>query len=306
MGERADNQPWTILRLITWTKDYLASKGVDSPRLAAEVLLAHVLGSPRIALYAQFEKVPAAEQLAQYRELVKRAGAHEPVAYLVGHKEFYSLDFLVDEHVLIPRPETELLVDAALEHLARAAAGAADAVAKKAGRPHYWDAFTGSGCVAAAVGKHAAEAQILATDLSDDALAIARQNLEKHGLTPRATVARADSLSLPADLASLAPFDVITANPPYVRDSDMAGLPADVRHEPASALAAGPDGLKYILPILAAAHAHLAPGGLVAIEIGAGQAPAVWEAVAAATQYERPRFIKDLAGIERVLVAYKS
>jgi release factor glutamine methyltransferase len=295
MTQRADNQPWTVLRLITWTKDYLASKGVDSPRLCAEVLLAHVLEAPRIALYAQFEKVPAAEQLAKYRELVKRAGSHEPVAYLVGHKEFYSLDFVVNEHVLIPRPETELLVDAALGHLKEAGA-----------QPRYWDAFTGSGCIAAAVGKNSKTVRILATDASPEALEVARQNLAKHGLTERSTLARVDALSLPADLAALAPFDVITANPPYVSDSEMAALPPNVRHEPASALAAGPDGLKYILPVLAAAHEYLAPGGLLAIEIGASQAAAVWDAVNAAKHYERASFIKDTAGIERVLKAHKA
>lgn len=294
MAERVDNQPWTVLRLINWTRDYLTSKGVDSPRLAAEVLLSHVLGGPRIALYAQFEKVPTAEQLTQYRELVKRASGHEPVAYLVGHKEFYSLDFLVNEHVLVPRPETELLVDAALAHL------------EKAGeQPRYWDAFTGSGCIAAAVGKHAAQARILATDASPEALEVAKQNLAKHGLSDRSTLAQVDTLSLPAELSALAPFDVITANPPYVSDAQLAELPADVRHEPASALAAGPDGLKYILPVLATAHQHLAPGGLLAMEIGAGQAAAVWEEVGSLSQYERPAFVKDLAGIERVLVAYK-
>ena len=294
MTQPADNQPWTVLRLINWTKDYFAGKDVDCPRLAAELLLAHVLGCPRIALYAQFEKVPDPRQLADYRALVKRAAAAEPVAYLVGHKEFYSLDFLVTPHVLIPRPETELLVDVAVEHLK--AAGEA---------PRYWDAFTGSGCIAAAVGKHAPAARILATDASAEALDIARQNLARHGLEDRATLALVSLLSLPRELAGLAPFDAITANPPYVTDAQMEELPAVVRCEPVDALAGGADGLDCIKPVLSQAPDLLAAGGLLAMEIGAGQAAAVWDLAAAVGRYGRLAFIRDAGGIERVLVAQK-
>lgn len=216
------------------------------------------------------------------------------MAYLVGHKEFYSLDFIVNEHVLIPRPETELLVDVAVAQL------------KAAGpQPRYWDAFTGSGCIAAAVGKNAPSATILATDASTEALKVANQNLEKHELASRSTVERVDVLDLPEHLHHLAPFDAITANPPYVSDAEMAELPQDVRHEPISALAGGGDGLKFIKPTIETAHNYLQTGGLLAVEMGAGQSAAVWAIVNRVGEYKRTKFLKDAAGIERALVAYK-
>ena len=294
MNEQADGQPWTVLRLINWTKDYLAGHEVHSPRLAAEVLLAHVLNCPRIALYTQFEKVPPAEELAAYRRLVKRSAAHEPVAYLVGHREFYGLEFVVGPGVLIPRPETELLVDKAIEHL------------KSLGRPGgHWDACTGSGAVAVAVAKHVADAGILGTDTSATALAAARSNVESHGLTGRVTVAEGNLLDLPAALAGRAPFDAITANPPYVSEGEMAELPPEVRQEPAGALLAGKGGLDCIGPILQQAPHVLADMGMLAVEIGCGQAEAVWDLVSRVGRYERVEFARDPAGIERVVVAYK-
>jgi release factor glutamine methyltransferase len=294
MNEQAGGQPWTVLRLINWTKEYLAGHEVESPRLAAEVLLAHVLHCPRIALYTQFEKVPLADELAAYRGLVKRSAAHEPVAYLVGHREFYGLDFVVAPGVLIPRPETELLVDKAVEHL------------KSLGRAGaYWDACTGSGAVAVAVAKHVADAGVLGTDTSAAALAVARQNAEAHGLAGRVTVAEANLLDLPAALAGRAPFDAITANPPYVSADEMAKLPPEVRHEPAEALLGGKDGLDCIAAILQQAPNVLAEAGMLAVEIGCGQAEAVWDRVNAVGRYERVEFARDQAGIERVVVAYK-
>lgn len=294
MSTEATNPPWTILRLLNWTKDYLAARGVEQPRLAAELLLAHVLGCPRLQLYTQFEHAPTPQQLADYRALIQRAAQREPIAYLVGHREFYSLDLLVTPDVLIPRPETELLAQAAIDHLRSAAPGAA-----------YWDACTGSGAVAVAVAKHAPSAAALASDVSEAALAVARRNVERHKLAERVTLAAIDLLNLPDALAGLAPFAAITANPPYVRDAQMGELPPEVRAEPATALRAGPEGLDCIRPILQQAPARLAPGGLLAVEIGYDQSAAVWEIVQAVDGYERASFVRDGAGIERVLVAYR-
>ncbi|RPI61428.1 MAG: peptide chain release factor N(5)-glutamine methyltransferase, partial [Planctomycetaceae bacterium] len=158
-------EPWTVLKLLNWTKDDFARLDVDEPRLSAEILLAHTLGCKRIELYTRFDYQPTHAQLEQYRQLIQRGRNHEPVAYLVGTKEFFSLKFKVTPDVLIPRPETEMLVVQAVEHL-RKLSRAATA----------WDVCTGSGCVAVAIASQVKEATVLATDISPAALRIAREN----------------------------------------------------------------------------------------------------------------------------------
>ena len=290
----AGGQTWTVLRLVNWTRDYLQHAAWSRPAWRPSLLLAHVLECKRLELHTRYERVPAEPQLAAFRELVRRAAGREPIAYLVGHKEFYSLDLLVGPDVLVPRPETELLAQRAIDFLKTRAAP-----------QRYWDACTGSGAVAAAVGKAVMTATILASDISQAALAVARANVDRHGLTERTTLARADPLNLPAELAARAPFDAITANPPYVAEADFAKLPPEVRHEPALALLAGPDGLAALRPIIRQAPALLAPGGLLVVGIGFGQGAAVWEMVQAVGQYEQPALAKDSAGIERVLTALR-
>ncbi|MFW6145755.1 MAG: peptide chain release factor N(5)-glutamine methyltransferase [Planctomycetota bacterium] len=294
MSAQTNTEPWTFLRLINWTKDYLAGRGLDSPRLAAELLLAHVLDCPRMALYTQFDRVATEAERARFRELVKRAAEHEPVAYLVGRRDFYSLEVAVTPNVLIPRPESEGLVDRAVDHL------------RGLGRPgQAWDACTGSGAVALAIAANATETRVLATDTSDAALAVALTNAETHDLTDRVVVAKADLLALPADVGIEGRFDVITANPPYVTAADMETLPPDVRHEPAEALFGGREGLDFIAPLLEQAPGHLAEGGLLAMEIGYNQAEAVRDLAERDGRYERIGFDRDAAGIERILVAYR-
>lgn len=284
---------WTVVRLIDWTRGYLARAGVAEPRLSAEILLAHVLGCQRVGLYARYDRVLEPDRLASYRELIRRAAEHEPIAYITGEKEFYSLRLKVTPDVLVPRPETELLVDAALG-FARDAGGAA----------RLWDACTGSGCVAIAAAHYAPAMTVLATDISDPALAVARDNVERHGLAGRVRVEAADLLDLPAGLAELGPFDVITANPPYVSDAEAAGLPEAVRREPDLALRAGPTGLECIRRIVGGAPARLRPGGLLAFEIGLGQAEEVYRLLSQAGGYRDIGFRKDRAGIERAAVAH--
>lgn len=289
------SQPWTILRLIEWTKDYFARAGLEEPRLSAEMLLAHVLGCPRLALYTQFDRQPAQEQLASFRELVKRAAANEPIAYLTGVREFYSLAFNVSPEVLIPRPETELLVDAVLE------------LAKAAGQRglKLWDVCTGSGCVAIAAAHYVPTLSVLATDVSAAALAVAANNVQEHGLAERVRLAQADLLSLPADAPMRGPFDIITANPPYVSDVQMAKLPKVVLAEPPTALRAGPTGLEIIGQIIRQAPQHLCAGGTLAVEMGAGQAQAVYELLNQSGDFDSIRILKDAAGIERTAVAVR-
>ena len=285
-------EQWTVRRLLTWTRDYLTRAGVEESRLAAEVLLGHVLDCERLALYTRFDEVVGDEGRASFRGLILRAVEGEPVAYLTGEKEFYSLAMTVTPDVLIPRPETELLVDAALD------------VSRSAGGPvRMWDACTGGGCVAVAAAKFADALAALATDISPPAAQVARGNVERHGLVGRVHVAEADLLDLPDSAAEMAPFDVITANPPYVSDAEMEQLPAGVKCEPEMALRAGPDGLDFIRRIIAAAPEHLKIGGTLAVEIGATQAEAVYEILNGSGRYERIRLLRDAAGLERVALA---
>ena len=286
------NEVWTVLKLLGWMKEHFVARQVDSPRLAAEVLLAHVLGCQRIELYARHDKEPTEPQRATLRELVKKAADHVPVAYLVGKKEFYSLSFKVTPDVLIPRPETEGLVAEALAHLERL------------GRPgRVWDVCTGSGCVAVALASQALDAAVLATDVSEPALAIAAENARAHDVGDQVRVARADLLTLPAEGADLAPFDVITANPPYVGTDDVVG--ESVKHEPRGALYAGKDGLDVIRRLIPMAPAILAGGGALVMEFGQGQADAVRELIVATGAFTEPQIRRDQAHIERIALTMK-
>ena len=280
------------MRLLNWTKDYFAQFGVDSPRLTAEVLLAHVLQCERIQLYARFADEPGEAQRSEFRELVKRAAGHEPAAYLLGYKEFYSLRFRVTPEVLIPRSETELIVTAAAAHL------------RSLGRETtMWDACTGSGCIAIALARQIDDVALLATDVSPQAVAVAEGNAAAHGLGDRVRCMEADLLSRPggADLPDR--FDVITVNPPYVAAGDPIG--PEVRHEPQIALYAGDDGLDAIRRIVADAPDVLAAGGALIMEFGHTQADAVRDLLAATPAFAEPRILRDHQNIERTIVAVK-
>lgn len=286
------NEAWTVLKLLGWMKEHFAARKVDSPRLSAEVLLAHVLGCQRIELYARHDKEPTEPQRATLRELVKRAADHVPVAYLVGKKEFYSLSFKVTPDVLIPRPETEGLVAEALAHLERL------------GRPgRVWDVCTGSGCVAVAIASQALDATVLATDISEPALAVAAENAQANDVGDRVRLARADLLALPPEGADLAPFDVVTANPPYVGTNDVVG--ESIKHEPHGALYAGKDGLDVIRRLIPMAPAVLADGGALILEFGLGQADAVRDLIVATGAFTEPQIRRDQAHIERIALTMK-
>lgn len=292
MGDSPEQQPWTVLRLLNWTKEYFTRAGLDSPRLSAEVLLGHVLACKRIELYARYEYLPTADELAAFRSLVKRAGEHEPIAYLIGRKEFYSLDFIVTPDVLIPRPETEIVVDQALGHIKSLAREAA-----------VWDVCTGCGCIAVAVAANAPQASVLATDLSAAAAAVAARNAAAHRVSDRVTTLTADLLALPREWNGPKTFDVITANPPYVTDG--AELSAAVQREPAMALRGGVAGLDLIERLVAAAPGVLASGGMMAMEIGYDQRDAVTAIINRTGQFAQPRFITDLQNHPRVAVAVR-
>jgi release factor glutamine methyltransferase len=273
---QANNTAWTIARLLTWTTDYLEREQIDEPRLSAELLLAHALDCRKIELYTRFDSVPAEPARAAFRELVRRAARHEPIAYLVGHKEFYSLDFEVSPAVLIPRPETELLAERVVEHCRRLG-----------DRPiRILDVGTGTGCVAIAILTQVAAARGVATDVSAAAVEIAGRNRDRHGLTNRLCVIEADGLTLPIKEQVADPVDVLVSNPPYIPEGDLASLPAMVRdYEPQAALCGGRDGLDFFRLFAERAHGILGPGGSIFVEIGYDQRDAVCGLFAATGRY---------------------
>jgi len=281
---------WTVRKLLDWTAKHFARAEVDQPRLAAELLLARAMECERIDLYTRFDDAPAPDQLAAFRRLVSRGQSGEPIAYLVGHKEFYSLRFKVTPDVLIPRPETEILVDQAIAYLS--ALGRRGAC---------WDVCTGSGCVAIAVARQAPGVSVLATDISPRAIDVARQNVEMHNLAGRVRCRLADLLTVSDDCEDLKDFDVITANPPYVADGEAVG--ATVRYEPPVALRGGADGLDYVRPIVRDAPGILRPGGVLIMEFGYTHADAVRDLVMATGRFAEPKILRDLQGIERAVVA---
>ena len=285
----APAESWTVGRLLAWTTDWLGARGAESARLDAEVLLAHVRGCPRIALYTAFGEVVPEPQRAAFRELVKRRGAGEPVAYLVGHREFFSLPFAVTRDVLVPRPETEGLVVRAID------------LCKGMDAPRIVDVGTGSGAIVVALAKHLPRARLAATDVSAAALGVARANAARHGVADRIAFAACDLL---ADPAVAGPWDVIASNPPYVREDEYAALPRDVRdHEPRGALVAGPTGVEVVARLAAAAEESLAPGGWLLVEIGPAVAAAAEAALAARPGLEPQPTLKDLAGLPRIVQA---
>ncbi|GIW86717.1 MAG: release factor glutamine methyltransferase [Isosphaeraceae bacterium] len=283
------NDRWTVGRLITWTTDYLRDRGSESPRLDAEVLLAHVLQWARVQLYTHYDNEVEPAQRSAFRELVRRRAAGTPVAYLVGRKEFYSLSLHVNPSVLIPRPDTETLV---AEFLTRF---------KGHPGPRGLDLGTGSGAIALACVDQHPTAQFLATDLSAEALEVARANADRLKLSDRVRFQQGDLYQAVADEP---PFDAILANPPYIPTEAIATLDVGVRdHEPRMALDGGPDGLAVVRRIIAGAAAHLVPGGLLLLEIGTAQEQPVRRLIEAEPDLQLAPTIRDAANHPRVLSA---
>ena len=297
MSDEAGNDVWTVGRLLTWTTEWLTARGSESPRLDAEVLLAHVRGCPRIALYTAFETPVADAERARFRDLVKRRGNGEPVAYLVGSKEFFSLPLRVSPAVLVPRPETEGLVVRAID-LAK------DMAARGVSAPRVIDIGTGSGAIAIAIAKRLPAAVVMAVDIVADALEVARDNATRHGVADRIQFVESDLFS---DPATAGPWDIIVSNPPYVREDEFAALPRDVRdHEPRAALVAGPSGVEVVERLAAAAGARLAPGGWLLVEIGPTVAAAAEQAMASVAGLVPGPTLKDLAGLPRIVQAHRA
>jgi release factor glutamine methyltransferase len=282
-------ETWTPLRVLDWTTRRFEAAGVDSPRLAAQVLLAHALGCDRVGLYLQFDKPLGEEELGRYRELVRRRLAGEPVAYLVGSQEFWSISLAVDPRVLIPRRDSETLVEVILEE-----------VADRAAPIRIADIGTGSGALALALARELPAAQLVAVDLSAGALAVAGENAARLELAARIDLRSGDLLEpLAGDR-----FDILVANLPYVRSADIEQLAPEVRREPRAALDGGADGLDLVRRLAAGCAAHLEPGGLVALEHGFDQDAAVREILARAPGPFAPATTRpDLGGRPRVTIA---
>jgi release factor glutamine methyltransferase len=277
---------WTPLKLIAWTQEFFAKKGVDAPRLTAELLLAQALSCARIRLYLDFDKPVGEAELAAYRDLVRRRAEGEPTAYLLGQREFYGHPFLVDARVLVPRPETELLVEAALAALPERGAAL--------------DLCTGSGAIAISLALGRPGARVLATDLSADALAVARENAARLSAA-NVTFAEGDLwAALPPDAGC---FDVIASNPPYVPTAELASLSREVRREPRLALDGGPEGLDLVRRIVSGARARLTPGGTLLVELHESHAEEL-PRLCLGAGFARAEVARDLAGLPRLGIAH--
>lgn len=300
-AERAGADIWTIRRVLTWATDDLKKRGSTSPRLDAELLLCLVLKSTRVQLIIDAERPLQKEELDRYKSLHIRRRSGEPIAYLIGTREFFGRPFRVDARVLVPRPDTEILVEVALRRT-RALSLCARVL----------DLCTGSGCVAITLARERPTTRVIATDISQDALDLARENALRLGAVNVAFLQGDlfDALSVQvrqrAQKPNRARFDLITANPPYIRNDELPTLQADVRDfEPRHALVAGEDGLDLVRRILEQAPHYLETGGVIALEIGADQAPNT------VALFERAGFSdievsRDLAQHERVVSALKT
>jgi release factor glutamine methyltransferase len=299
-------ETWTIQKLLNWVTDYFKTKDVDAPRLSAELLLSHVLGLKRIELYTQFGRIVGEEQLTKLHELVKRAALHEPVAYLTGIKEFYSLEFEITRDCLIPRPETELLVERAIEFLRTRTGSPREMTASPISRGEQFicDLCTGCACVAIAIARNFAACRVVATDISDAALEVASRNVSKYGLNGRIELLRGDLFEPIIPGLGPAKFDLIVCNPPYVSEPEFAKLAKNVRDfEPRLALAAGQDGLDIIKRIVAEAGQFLKPTGALMLEIGNEQGPAVHDLLDATDRFTTITIEKDYQNLDRLAVA---
>jgi release factor glutamine methyltransferase len=286
---------WAILDLIRWTSERFQREGLPTPRLDAEVLLGASLGMSRVGLYTHYDQPLRSEELAQFKELILRRLRHEPAAYILGRREFWSLSFQVTRDVLIPRPETELLVEETLRLLSQS---------KSANPAHrILEIGTGSGAVIVALAKELPAAQLVATDISAKALGVARQNASNHAVGDRIRFLQGD---LFAPLPQESPFDFILTNPPYIPQDQVSVLPAEVRDfEPRIAWDGGKDGLEFYRRALPEVDQYLCPGGWFLTEMGYDQDRLIREIAEQNKRLGSFDFIKDLMGNNRIFKAQK-
>ena len=279
-----EQKRWTVLRVLQWTTDFFQRKGVKNPRLDAEVLLAHLLGLDRVGLYTNYDKPLREEELKAFREMVQRRISREPIAYITGQKEFWSLSFKVSPACLIPRPETEVLVEEALK------------AAQEVPPPlQILEIGTGCGAVAVALAKELPEAEIWATEKSPYALEVARQNVALHGVSGRVVLLEADLFP------ERGTFSLIVSNPPYVPTEEVLRLDPEVRDfEPLEALDGGPDGLLYFRRIASRVRQYLRKGGWLVLEVGKGQDQEV-QSILKEAGLSRIELRRDYSGVKRIV-----
>lgn len=281
----------SVMELLRLATGYLADRGIQSPRLDAEVLLAHILGLSRIELYVNFDRPLEPQEVERYRSVVAERGRHKPVAYIIGQREFYSLPFRVGPATLVPRPDTETLVEVGLEWIRKEALE----------EPTVVDLGTGSGAIAVSLSVHVPRARIHAVDISASALAIAGANADLNGVADRIRFHQGSWFDPLSDLGLTGRVDLVISNPPYIPDIELASLPSEVRlYEPAQALFGGPDGLEPHRQILSDAASYLRDGGRVMLEIGPAQADTL-RTSAAELPYTFVEVRKDYAGRDRVV-----
>jgi len=286
---------WTIQQYLNRITQYLTEKHIDSPRLEAELLMSQVLGMQRIDLYTQFDKEVSKEDSKRLEELVQRASEHEPIAYLIGRKEFYSIDLEVTKDCLIPRPETELLVDKALEFLRG-----------RQGRQFVCDLCTGCGCIAIAIAKNFSEADIIATDISEAALKQAEMNIERHKLKERIKLLCGDLFEPFVPQIDRTKFDLIACNPPYVSSAEYEKLDRNVKdYEPREALYGGEDGLDVYRRIVSEAADYLKADAALIVETGYRQGESVKKLFEQAG-FGKIKIEKDFQNNDRVVIAHKT
>ncbi len=284
---------WTIGRILKWTEQYFKNKGIESPRLDAEVLLAHVLEKQRIYLYMHFDEPLQPGELAAYREMIKKRVLRVPVAQILGEKEFMGLTFKVTADTLVPRPDTEILVQAAVDRL-RAMAGEEPL--------RFADIGTGSGAICLSVLHYLSDTVADTVDISPAACAVAEENAASLGLADRITFHTGDLLQPLSGIS----FAAILSNPPYIPEADIATLAPEVRlKEPHTALSGGQDGLDFYRRLAKEAPAMLVPGGFTAFEVGIHQAGDVADLLKANPLIDRTEILPDYAGIDRVVVGWR-
>ena len=292
---RSTDPEWTIIKLLKWTTSYFESRDIDGPRIEAEILLAHVLQLQRIDLYLRYDEPLSSNELSRFKDLIKRRINREPVAYIVGSKEFWSMDFIVTKDVLIPRPETEFLVETAINLLPQDSAFNPILTPKR-----ILELGTGSGAVVLALASMRPCHLFFASDRRTATVRLAKQNERHHGFESRVSFICADWFGPFKD--KLPVFDMIVSNPPYVPSRVIGKLqPEIVKHEPISALDGGEDGLLCLRHIINNAHLYLQQKGHLLLEIGHDQRDGVQKIVDQCAKYENVVYTKDYSGYDRIV-----
>jgi release factor glutamine methyltransferase len=287
---------WTIQKLLNWMTEYFTEKGLESPRLCGELLMSSLLGLKRIELYTEFDAVVGKEELEELHKLVKRAGDGEPIQYLTGKVEFYSIELEVCEDCLIPRPETELLVELAIDFLRG-----------RQGKQSVCDLCTGCGCIAVAIAKNFPDADIAATDISATALSVASKNVTKYGLDNRIKLLCGDLFEPVVPEIDTGQFDLIVCNPPYVSGVEFTKLEKGVKdHEPKTALYAGKDGLEVYRRIAEKAPDFLKSSGSLMLEIGYRQGDDVTVILEKTACFKEVKVEKDYHDNDRIVTAIRT